>query len=65
MYCVFYKTNDVFLCEEMLLKMNISVEVVPTPVQDKAYCGVCLRVNSEEQELVDNILSGFEYRLVM
>ena len=53
MYCVFYKTNDVFLCEEMLLKMNISVEVVPTPVQDKAYCGVCLRVNSEEQELVD------------
>lgn len=64
MYYIFYKTNDVFLCEEILSKKNISVEIVPTPVQDKAYCGVCLRVNSKEQGFIKTILNGFEYRLV-
>ena len=39
MHFVFYKTNDVFLAEEKLLAASIRVDIVPTPVQDKAYCG--------------------------
>ena len=36
MHLIFYKTNDVFSAEEKLIANNISVEIVPTPVQDKA-----------------------------
>ena len=48
MHLVFYKTNDVFLAEEKLQDRQIKVEVVPTPVQDKAYCGVCVRINNDD-----------------
>lgn len=62
MHLVFYKTNDVFVAEELLTKNNIEVEIVPTPVQDKAYCGVCVRVvNLTEQ--IKTILSDLEYEI--
>ena len=64
MYFVFYNTNDVFVAEEKLQKQKISVEVVPTPVQDKAYCGVCVQIKKEDLEKAATILSELEYKLV-
>ena len=64
MYFVFYNTNDVFVAEERLQEQKISVEVVPTPVQDKAYCGVCVQIKKEDLEKAATILSELEYKLV-
>lgn len=64
MYFVFYNTNDVFVAEERLQEQKISVEVVPTPVQDKAYCGVCAMVSKEDEDAAVQILRGMEYKIV-
>ena len=64
MYFVFYNTNDVFVAEERLQEQKISVEVVPTPVQDKAYCGVCAMVSKEDEDAAVQILTGMEYKIV-
>lgn len=55
-YLIFYKTNDVFEAEEKLNNQGIDCTIVPTPVQDKAYCGVCVSVDLDScQEAVDAI----------
>lgn len=64
MYLVFFKTNDVFLAEEKLNENDINTEVVPTPVQDKAYCGVCLNIPESEINKANNILKDIEYSIV-
>lgn len=64
MHLIFYRTNDVFSAEEKLISNNISVEIVPTPVQDKAYCGVCVMINDNDEKIVNNILSELEYKTV-
>lgn len=64
MHFVFYKTNDVFAAEERLQAGNVWAEVVPTPVQDKAYCGVCIEIGEAELEKASLLLEGMEYRLV-
>lgn len=48
MHIVFYSTSDVFKAEEILNDENIECMVVPTPVQDKAYCGVCIETHVEK-----------------
>ncbi len=63
MYIVFYKTNDVFIAEEIFENKNIKCKVVPTPVQDKAYCGVCIRINIDEK-LVVELLKELEYKII-
>ena len=63
MHLVFYKTNDVFLAEEKLQEQNIETEIVPTPVQDKAYCGVCVKVTANK-EIVFHFLDGMEYNII-
>lgn len=63
MYLVFYKTNDVFVAEERLQEQNIETEIVPTPVQDKAYCGVCVKV-SVNKEIVLSFLTGMDYKII-
>lgn len=64
MYLIFYKTSDVFAAEERLGEGGIVTEVVPTPVQDKAYCGVCLKLDSETLEAAKLLLESMEYRVV-
>ena len=63
-HLVFYRTNDVFLAEERLQAANVEVEVVPTPVQDKAYCGVCVRVTDKEIDRAITILESMEFIVV-
>ena len=60
-YIVFYKTNDVFEAEEILGGYNIPCSIVPTPVQDKAYCGVCVSVDLAAYPSAINLLSSLEY----
>lgn len=64
MHFVFYNTNDVFVAEEKLQQQNIPVEVVPTPVQDKAYCGVCAQVSAQNEALAIQALQGMDYQIV-
>ena len=53
MYIVFFSTSDVFRAEELLGNASIECKVVPTPVTDKAYCGVCIK--TDDSSAVDCI----------
>lgn len=64
MYLIFYKTTDVFLMEERLSVKGICVKVVPTPVQDKAYCGISLKLKEDLKDVVEPLLHGVEYKIV-
>lgn len=64
MYLVFYKTHNVFLAEERLSCRGIKSEIVPTPVQDKAYCGICLEINEYLEQQTSIILNDVEYKVV-
>lgn len=64
MHYIFYKTTDVFLAEERLNQCGILTSIVPTPVQDKAYCGVCVYTDNQDYKLVSEALSGMEYHTV-
>ena len=61
MWFVFFSTSDVFKAEELLIEADVDCKIVPTPVQDKAYCGVCVET---ENEVAGSILSGLEYKLI-
>ena len=61
MYIVFYSTSNVFKAEEMLNQSGIKCQVVPTPASDRAYCGVCLKV--EKEAGLDSI-SSIEYSIM-
>ncbi|MDO4189679.1 MAG: DUF3343 domain-containing protein [Lachnospiraceae bacterium] len=63
MYIAFFSTSDVFEAEEKLKSNDIICKVVPTPVTDKAYCGVCLEVSIDVdlhciKEMEFNIVGG-------
>lgn len=47
MYIAFFSTSDVFAGEEKLNCAGIDCRVVPTPVTDKAYCGVCIQTDDK------------------
>lgn len=61
MYFVFFSTSDVFKAEEKLNNHNIECKVVPTPVQDKAYCGVCVETSDENSKM---IIGDMEFEIV-
>lgn len=61
MHIVFYSTSHVFEVEEILKEKGLACKVVPTPVTDKAYCGVC--IETQENDLTD-LLEGIEYSIV-
>jgi len=62
MNLVFYSTTDVFAAEEILQSNNIKTEIQPTPVQDKAYCGVCVFISENDIVTSRSLLSEFEYK---
>ena len=56
MHLVFYSTTNVFRAEEILNNAGVPCQVVPTPVQDKAYCGVCVETEDENaKELMEDM----------
>lgn len=55
MYIVFYSTSNVFRAEEILNNESIECKVVPTPVSDKAYCGVCIQTDENPTELLQDM----------
>lgn len=64
MYLVFYRTGDVFEAEEILLRNGINVEIAPTPVQDKAYCGVCVKLAENDVPTAIASLTDLEFQQV-
>lgn len=61
MHIVFFSTSNVFRAEEILNDANIECKVVPTPVTDKAYCGVCIETENKEAE---KLMDDMEYEIV-
>ncbi|MCQ2211170.1 MAG: DUF3343 domain-containing protein [Paludibacteraceae bacterium] len=61
MHIVFFSTSDVFDAEERLKQANVQCSIVPTPVTDKAYCGVCI---STEDKSALILLSDMEGKVV-
>ena len=64
MYLVFYRTTDVFEAEEILKSKGISVEISPTPVQDKAYCGVCVQIKDADLQAARDELGEFDFQII-
>lgn len=64
MHIIFYKTTDVFAAEEKLQVVGVETKIVPTPVQDKAYCGVCVYVCDTDISIVKEVLNQMEYQIV-
>lgn len=65
MNLVFYRTSDVFEAEEILQSNDLAVEIVPTPVQDKAYCGVCIQINDADLSRAQLALSELDFQVVL
>lgn len=61
MHIVFFSTSHVFEAEERLKENGIECKIVPTPVTDKAYCGVCVET---EAEAVENIIEDMEHNII-
>lgn len=61
MYIAFFSTSDVFAAEELCQERGIFCEVVPTPVTDRAYCGVCLKV---AKGIDEGFLGELEYQII-
>ncbi|WP_077369759.1 DUF3343 domain-containing protein [Anaerosalibacter sp. Marseille-P3206] len=59
MYYIFYSTNDVFKGEEILRDNNIDYKIVPTPIKDSVYCGVCL-FSDVSIDTIQNLLDSNE-----
>ena len=64
MHFLFYRTNDVFTAEEKLQNSKIDVEILPTPVQDKAYCGICVKINEDDILKAKKVLVKMNYKVV-
>lgn len=65
MHFIFFRTCDVFEAEETLQNHGITAEIVPTPVQDKAYCGVCINVSDVDLDTAVILLQSIEYQKVL
>lgn len=63
-FLIFYKTNDVFEAEEKLNSHSIECAIVPTPVQDKAYCGVCVSVDLNSYPEAVDVIAHLEYIVI-
>jgi hypothetical protein len=61
MYIVFFSTSNVFHAEEILIEKGIDCKVVPTPVQDKAYCGVCVQT---EDAAATSLMDDMEFEVI-
>lgn len=61
MHIVFFSTSNVFRAEEILNEQLIDCKIVPTPVQDKAYCGVCIET---QEEVAKDFMEDMEYEVI-
>jgi hypothetical protein len=60
MFYIFYSTNDVFIGEEILKDRGIEHRIVPTPIKDSVYCGVCIFLDADNGE-VEKLLGDMKY----
>ena len=50
-----------FETEERLNNKGIECQIVPTPVTDKAYCGVCIETESKD---IENYIEDMEHNII-
>ncbi len=61
MHIMFFSTSDVFEAEEKINDAGLECNIVPTPVTDKAYCGVCIQTENRDTLAV---VEGMEFQIV-
>lgn len=61
MHIMFFSTSDVFEAEEKINDAGLECKIVPTPVTDKAYCGVCVQT---EEKMATGVVEGMEFQIV-
>ena len=61
MHIVFFSTSHVFETEERLNNQGIECQIVPTPVTDKAYCGVFIETESKD---IENYIEDMEHNII-
>lgn len=61
MYIIFYSTSHVFEAEERLKGKGIEYKIVPTPVTDKAYCGICIETKVKN---IEDYIEDLEHKII-
>ena len=61
MHVVFFSTSHVFETEERLNNQGIECKIVPTPVTDKAYCGVCIETEFKD---IEHYVEDMEHNII-
>lgn len=64
MYYMFFSTNDVFQGEDILKSNNIDYKIVPTPVKEKIYCGVCIW-SDDDENIVRDLLANLNVDILV
>lgn len=62
MFIIFYSTNDVYAAEELLQSTGVSFEIIPTPLKESVYCGVCIKTD-EKIEIIENMLHDYRFKV--
>lgn len=59
---VFKNTHDAMAAEKKLNELNYKFRIMPTPTSITMSCGICVRIDDEEQ--INNIIEGnvIEYK---
>lgn len=57
-FFLFSTTNMVFVAEAELKRNEIECNIVPTPVTDKVYCGMCVEVDVDEKVQAQKVLDN-------
>ena len=58
-HIVFHSTSLVFKSERIVKKENINYKIVPTPkTHDQVYCGVCICIDENDLDKVEELLNN-------
>ena len=55
---VFKNTHDAMSAEQKLNGLNYKFRIMPTPTLIPQSCGICIRIEEEEEEKVNEIINN-------
>lgn len=55
---VFKNTHDAMSAEQKLNGLNYKFRIMPTPTLITQSCGICIRIEEEEEEKVNEIINN-------
>ncbi len=62
MYFIFFTTNEVYAAEDVLNNHTLPFEIVPTPIREEIYCGVCIK-SDENTSKIKTLLREFRFEI--